>query len=421
MRLALALFVVATAVAGGAAAELPPTPETSAPLLGAIPLESGGSISRRVRDTEAPEEPATFGPPIRVRVEVRFPDGTVESGTVAAPAGRWTSFGPTRTRRFVADVDVEIACSDSAEGPPSCVPDPIVKDAFGGLAADMRAFRLAGGGVGVEAIVQAGRFEPEVPPVALEAYMEGRIQLPRWRGAVATVAGRLDPDAGLVATLAGEGGPIRVRFRATRAPDARPDDAAVAAAEAPLPPPDESEEAGRTEHTWSDLAARELPWWRPAPPPPPDAGTLVVDLRLLADGEEISRFTLPAIAGRTALARRGTDSTIVSDWDVEVGCYNAIGDPQVRTVFSGDTVRLLPRLSPRGRVVLLDLAFVHQATAIAPPQTTGAKVVGILHPVRADRAGVDAEIALVPGEPARLAAGTTRDGRPLTLEVTVRR
>lgn len=424
MRAALALIALALAAAAGAAADLPPAPEAATPILGPFPLRSG-SWYGGVRDPDAAANAAApAGPPIRVRVEVAFPDGTVESGTVAAPAGHWTSFGPTRSRRFLSDVDVEIACSNSAEGAPSCVPDPMVKTAFEGIAADLRTFRTAGGGVGLEAIVQAGRFDEGTPFVPLEAAMEGRIQLPRWRGAVAVVAGRLDADTGLSARLEGRDGPVGIRFVPTSIPPVRPGaaaGAAASAADAPLPPPGGEEETSGTFGDWLDLEARELPWWSASPPPPPDVRALVVDLRLLAAGDEIARYSLPALAGRTVVARAGTDETIVYDWDVEVGCYNAIGDPLVRSVFSGDAVRLLPRLSPRGRVVLLDLAFVHRETQIAPPETTGAKVVGILHSVRADRAGVDAELALVPGEPFRLAAGTTADGRPLTLEVTVRR
>jgi hypothetical protein len=48
-------------------------------------------------------------------------------------------------------------------------------------------------------------------------------------------------------------------------------------------------------------------------------------------------------------------------------------------------------------------------------------VTGILHHVRVVRAGVDVELPLRVGGTERLKAGAAPDGRPLVLEVTVRR
>jgi hypothetical protein len=112
---------------------------------------------------------------------------------------------------------------------------------------------------------------------------------------------------------------------------------------------------------------------------------------------------------------------IVSDWDVEVGCYNQIGDPIVRPVFSGVLVRLLPRLSPGGDAVSLRLGFRYAAAEPGPPRGSGTVVTGILHLVRAVHADIDVELPLRVGETRRLDAGVAPDGRPLVLEVAVGR
>jgi hypothetical protein len=371
---------------------------------------------------------------VRVRIEVRFPNGEIEEGGVATRDGHWTSFCATTMRRFHAENDVEIACSNSAEGPPSVVTDPLVTRALEGLAVDVRPFLLGdGGAVALEAVVQAGRFDRSTPTLSLESRYHGRIQLPGYHGSTASVSGYVEPGQALVARLVGPDGTYDIRLTPVV-------EGAPASGRIRLPPTglettrgpglrDEDDDEDLWD-VWDRVEGTTGVIWgsgrRPDPRDavitgPPDvvrtriaeierrmrllARTVHVELALLAGGVEVGRAHLSALTGRTAVVRVGRQRLIVADWDVEVGCWNQIGDPIVTPVFAGMLARLRPCLSPDGGTILLDLNLKHLDTEVMEPPASGTTVTGTIHPVRAAECTVVTDLALPNGGEARIPMG----------------
>jgi hypothetical protein len=125
---------------------------------------------------------------------------------------------------------------------------------------------------------------------------------------------------------------------------------------------------------------------------------VIVKLSRRSGGREAARVVLPVLDGRVGVARAGRDDSIVEDWDVEVGCWNQIGDPIVGTVFTGDHARVRPRLSPDGKTVALDLRYEVREPMIGEPPDSGMEVTGAIHPVLGFLRAFRGEVTLPVGE-----------------------
>ena len=148
----------------------------------------------------------------------------------------------------------------------------------------------------------------------------------------------------------------------------------------------------------------------------PLARTVEVEVTVRAGGDVVAGAPLTALNGRPALVRVGTDESMVSDHDVEVGCYVQIADPIVVTVFSGLFLRAVPRVAPDGRTVLVEFQGRVQWSSGPEVRPLGTVVCGSLQTASVESRVIDAELVLG-AKPSRLQLGRAADGRPLELEV----
>jgi hypothetical protein len=311
-----------------------------------------GWLRAWARRNDVPREAlATALACVRTEVEVAAAHGSRRLA-VESPPGRTRAASRTRELVVLADYRPELACDDSGGLRPSAAGVPVVRTLRDGVAVDVRASPVTGGRVAVEARVQWGAFDDPPERVSLGARYLGEMDLPRYRGGVARISGAVADGAALEATLriGGEAVALRVVPRAEvpkGSERARRLDTSLGTL-----PPIEGDEV----HGLPDVVVRSIPdtaiggsprrsfgdldvhaddeaglWVAGEPLAVAAAAALVearaaagartvrVEVRAHAGDDEIARFTLSALDGRTALLRVGEDRAVVADAGSEVG------------------------------------------------------------------------------------------------------